>query len=92
MGEVAVVSLRGLLKPPEGEGKLQFLVRAEGPTRVLSVTDLQVAWLSRHTSCSLALQDASLDLSGCRCTCHWPSHQAAQWPTSLWDGRHGAAA
>lgn len=41
-----------LTRPPnaqrgEGERKLQLLIRAEGPTRVLSVTDLQV----RHAMC-----------------------------------------
>lgn len=43
VGEVAEVSLRGLLKPPQSDKRLQVLVRAEGPTRVLSITDLQVS-------------------------------------------------
>ena len=42
VGEVAEVSLRGILKQADGDRKLQVLVRAEGPTRVLSITDLQV--------------------------------------------------
>lgn len=41
VGEAAVISLRRLLKPPEGERQLQVILRTEGPTRVLSVTDLQ---------------------------------------------------
>ena len=61
---MSIVNLKNMTKQSDADRRLQVLVRAEGPTRVLSVVDLQVLFAFLICKIAHLWQTATSQYSG----------------------------